>query len=148
MAVHLEVRFAVDDADLSALHRRAFGSDDPEHSPAQPWSSRLERHSLTWVGAFESGALVGFVHAVWDGGLHAFVLDTAVDPAFQRRAASGGVGRRLVDAVSTEAFRAGCTWVHVDYSPESADFYERVCGFRPTHAGLRSAEERPPTRRP
>ena len=55
-----------------------------------------------------------------------------VDPGFQRL----GIGRDLVRTVTDEAFRAGCHWVHVDYEPEYASFYERACGFRPTSAGL------------
>src|SRR6202789_1109800 len=136
MTVELKVRFPVDDAELSLLHHRAFSPDrpDPETAP-DGWAQRLERHSLTWVGAFSSGRLVGFVHAVWDGGTHAFILDTAVHPDFQRL----GIGRNLVRAVTDEAFRAGCDWVHVDYEPVFASFYENACGFRPTPAGLRSA---------
>jgi GNAT superfamily N-acetyltransferase len=58
-----------------------------------------------------------------------------VHPDFQRL----GIGRDLVRAVTNEAFKAGCDWVHVDYEPEFASFYENACGFRPTPAGLRSA---------
>jgi ribosomal protein S18 acetylase RimI-like enzyme len=134
MTVELKVRFPVDDAALSMLHHRAFSPDCPDTDPAhRPWASRLERHSLTWVGAFSSGQLVGFVHAVWDGGTHAFILDTAVHPDFQRL----GIGRDLVQAVTAEAFKAGCEWVHVDYEAGLAGFYENACGFRPTPAGLR-----------
>ena len=135
MSVELQVRFPVDDAELSALHHRAFGPDQPETDAAiRPWAERLERHSLTWVGAFSAGRLIGFVHVVWDGGTHAFILDTMVDPDFQRL----GIGRDLVRTVTDEAFRAGCDWVHVDYEPEYVTFYQRACGFRPTSAGLRS----------
>jgi GNAT superfamily N-acetyltransferase len=151
MTVVLKVRFPVDDAALSALHHQAFSRELPdEDAVIRPWADRLERHSLTWIGAFSSGRLVGFVHAVWDGGIHAFILDTAVHPDFQRL----GIGRDLVRAVTDEAFRAGCDWVHVDYEPEFASFYESACGFRPTPAGLRSAgrtgdvasTSRPPSR--
>ena len=140
MTVELKVKFPVDDAALSELHRRAFSPDGPDGPDSdgvpRPWASRLERHSLTWIGAFSSGQLVGFVHAVWDGGTHAFILDTAVDPDFQRR----GIGRDLVNAVTAEAFTAGCEWVHVDYEAGLAGFYENECGFRPTSAGLRSCD--------
>ena len=136
MTVELKVRFPVDDAELSLLHHRAFSPDRPVPATAiAGWAQRLERHSLTWAGAFSSGRLVGFVHAVWDGGTHAFILDTMVHPDFQRL----GIGRDLVRTVTDEAFKAGCDWVHVDYEPEFASFYENACGFRPTSAGLRSA---------
>ena len=140
VAVELRVKFPVDDGVLSALHHRAFSPGRPGTDVAiRPWAGRLERHSLTWVGAFSSGRLVGFVHAVWDGGTHAFILDTAVHPDFRRL----GIGRDLVRAVTDEAFRAGCEWVHVDYEPELVSFYENACGFRPTAAGLRSPREAP-----
>jgi ribosomal protein S18 acetylase RimI-like enzyme len=135
MTAELKIRFPVDDAALSVLHHRAFSPDRPDTGAVTPWADRLERHSLTWVGAFSCGRLVGFVHAVWDGGTHAFILDTAVHPDFQRL----GIGRDLVRAVTDEAFKAGCDWVHVDYEAALASFYENDCGFRPTPAGLRSA---------
>ena len=135
MKVELEVRFPVDDAVLSALHHQAFSPDAADADIAiQRWASRLERHSLTWVGAFSAGRLVGFAHAVWDGGTHAFILDTAVHPDFQRRHRGD-----LVRTVTAEAFGAGCEWVHVDYEAAVAGFYQNACGFRPTLAGLRSS---------
>jgi len=127
--IEMVVRFPVDDDALSDLHARAFGS--PGHGP-QPWSVRLERHSLAWVGAFRGEALVGFVHACWDGGLHAFLLDTVVDPACQRR----GIARALVDLLAEQVAAAGCEWLHVDYEPHLVAFYEDACRFRPTTAGL------------
>ncbi|WP_405593115.1 GNAT family N-acetyltransferase [Streptomyces sp. NBC_01190] len=136
--VELKIRFPVDDVVLSALHHAAFDPDSAvDDFTVIPWASRLERHSLTWIGAFSGARLVGFVHAVWDGGAHAFVLDTSVHPEFQRR----NIGKDLVDAVTVEAVRAGCEWVHVDYDEENVDFYEKACGFRPTPAGLRSARD-------
>ena len=127
---HLEVRikYPVDDEVLTALHARAFGS-----TPAgiEPWAERLGRHSVSWVGAFDTDRLVGFVHACWDGGPHAFLLDTIVDPAYRHR----GVGRALVSALRIEVAAAGCEWLHVDFEPHLATFYAE-CGFRPTAAGL------------
>lgn len=109
--IELVPRFDVRDDELSALHHLAFHPDDPpDAAGVQPWAGRLTGHSLTWVGAFRSGELVGFAHAVWDGGTHAFVLDTVVHPAVRRR----GIGRDLVRAVTAAAFAAGCEWVHVD----------------------------------
>lgn len=97
-----------------------------------PWAQQLDRHGLSWVGAFDGAVLVGFVHLCWDGGRHAFVLDLMVDPVQQRR----GIGRRLVTIVVEEAARAGCEWLHVDYEPHLESFYSDACGFRPTAAGL------------
>ena len=121
-------RFPVDNAEVSGLLGRAFGvSPPPAFDPA---------HALTWVGAFSSGRLVGFVKVVWDGGQHAFILDTAVDPSFQRR----GIGVRVVRAAADAARAAGCGWLHVDYEPHLDSFYRDGCGFRPTLAGLMSLD--------
>lgn len=126
--IHLCSRFAVDDEVLSRLHDSAFGSA----GHVLPWSNRLARFSVSWVGAFDGGRLVGFVHAVWDGGQHAFLLDTAVDPEYRRR----GVGRALVEHLVSDVRDAGCEWLHVDYKPHLRRFYEESCGFRGTDAGL------------
>ena len=46
------------------------------------WRNRVERHSLGWVCAFEAATrLIGFVNVAWDGGAHAFVVDTLVAAA-------------------------------------------------------------------
>ena len=125
----LVVRFAVDDAELSALHTRAFGGDETR---VRPWARRLTAHALTWIGAFEDGRLIGFVQVAWDGGPHAFLIDTAVDPGCRRR----GIGSALVAAAVEQARAAGCEWLHVDYEPHLEQFYLRGTGFRPTTAGL------------
>jgi GNAT superfamily N-acetyltransferase len=127
--IELVSRFPVDDIRLSALHARAFAGD-----PAQirPWAARLERHALTWIGAFDDAELIGFVQVCWDGGSHAFLLDTAVDPGRQHR----GLGAALVEAATREARAAGCAWMHVDFEPHLEHFYRDRCGFRPTAAGL------------
>ena len=125
----LRVRFDVDDAALTRLHARAFGSAVP--TDATPWSARLERYGVSWVGAFVDDRLVGFVHACWDGGAHAFLLDAVVEPAHQGQ----GTGRRLVERLVVEVRAAGCAWLHVDFEPHLEGFY-RSCGFGPTAAGL------------
>lgn len=127
--VELVVRFPVNDRALSELHAQAFGY--PVEAP-DPWAARLERYSVSWIGAFRGADLVGFVHACGDGGLHAFLLDTIVRPDQQRR----GIARALVSRLVEEVAAAGCAWLHVDYVPEHAAFYEGACGFRPTPAGL------------
>ncbi len=128
-SIDVRVRFSVDDAALSALHAAAFTSPT---TTITPWRQRLERHSLTWVGAFAADHLVGFVNLCWDGGAHAVVLDTLVHPDHQRR----GIGAALLRAGALEATRAGCTWLHVDFEAHLRPFYLDACGFRATDAGL------------
>ena len=130
--VGYRVRGAVDDVALSALHDLAFGGEAfGEPGPVLPWNHRLHHHSLTWVEAYAAARLVGFVNVVWDGGTHAFVLDTCVDPEHRR----AGVGRELVRRAADAARAAGCDWLHVDHEPHLGPFYAR-CGFSPTPAGL------------
>ena len=128
VSVRLVVRGEVTDDDLSELHARAF---DGPASPT-PWRQRLERHSLTWIVAVEGDRLVGFVNVAWDGGAHAFLLDTVVDPADQ----GNGIGRALVREAVREATRAGCEWLHVDFEEDLAVFYLDACGFRSSAAGV------------
>ncbi|WP_043598723.1 GNAT family N-acetyltransferase [Cellulomonas flavigena] len=125
----LRVRYDVDDAALTRLHARAFAAPVP--AAPTPWAARLDRHSVTWVGAFHDDALVGFVHACWDGGAHAFLLDAVVDPDHQ----GCGTGTRLVARLLEEVRAAGCEWLHVDCEVHLEGFY-RACGFAPTTAGL------------
>jgi GNAT superfamily N-acetyltransferase len=87
--------------------------------------------SLAFVCAYDGNGLVGFVNLAWDGGYHAFILDTTVHPEYQRR----GIGRGLVGRAVAEAGSRGVEWVHVDFEPRLRGFYER-CGFVSTAAGL------------
>ncbi len=119
----------VDDEELTTLHERAFRASGHGFVP---WSKRLQRHSICWVTAHRGAELVGFVNLIGDGGAHAVLLDTVVLPSLQRQ----GIGTALVRRAIEEARSLGCQYLHVDYEPEAADFYERVCGFQPTAAGL------------
>ncbi|MDB5075520.1 MAG: mshD9 [Chloroflexi bacterium] len=115
----------VTDAELNALFTVSWDGHVP-----RPFGPVLER-SLTYVCAYNGAELVGFVNLAWDGGLHAFVLDTTVYPTLRR----AGIGRRLVQQAVDAARRAGVAWVHVDYEPKLRHFYA-ACGFSPTEAGL------------
>lgn len=129
MTVTYEWRGDVDGAALDALHAEGFGG------PPAPTSDRvgqLRRHSLGWVCASEAGRLVGFVNVAWDGGAHAFLLDTVV----ARHCRGRGVGTALVVRATEGARAAGCEWLHVDYEEHLHAFYTGACGFRPTRAGL------------
>ena len=116
---------AVTNDELNALFVAAWpGFDRRDFGPV------LQR-SLAYVGAYQSARLCGFVNLAWDGGVHAFLLDTTVHPDMRRR----GVGRRLVATAVAEAAARGMEWVHVDFEPPLRDFYA-ACGFQPTEAGL------------
>lgn len=104
---------------------------------AGPRGAELE-HSLCWVSAHVGERLVGFVNVAWDGGVHAFLLDTTVHPEFRRR----GIGVSLVRCAADEARELGAGWLHVDFEPRYTEFYRR-CGFQPTSAGLLSLNEAP-----
>jgi GNAT superfamily N-acetyltransferase len=94
---------------------------------------RVRPHSLGWVTARDAGGtLIGFVNVAWDGGHHAFLLDTRTRGGHQRR----GVGTSLVRRAAMQAKAAGCEWLHVDFEAELAPFYFGACGFRSTGAGL------------
>ena len=100
---------------------------------APGWWNRIRGHSLGWVTARTAGGmLVGFVNVAWDGGDHAFLLDTKTRGDFQR----GGIGTEVVRRAAQHAKAAGCEWLHVDFADELAPFYFGACGFRPTPAGL------------
>jgi ribosomal protein S18 acetylase RimI-like enzyme len=100
---------------------------------APGWWDQIRSHSLGWVSARDGdGVLVGFVNVAWDGGDHAFLIDTKTRGTWQRR----GIGTELVRRAARHAQDAGCEWLHVDFEPELANFYYDACGFRPTDAGL------------
>ena len=115
----------VDNTELNALFAAAWQN----HAPRD--FRPVLRRSLIYVCACMGDTLVGFVNVAWDGGIHAFLLDTTVHPAHGRR----GIGRRLVALAAAEAQARGMEWLHVDYEPHLEPFY-RACGFGPTAAGL------------
>ncbi|MFI8255088.1 GNAT family N-acetyltransferase [Streptomyces filamentosus] len=128
MAIIYEWRADFDNASLNALHAEGFDGPPSETD----WLSRVRRHSLGWVCAHEDGNLTGFVNVAWDGGVHAFLLDTVVAAAGRR----SGIGAELVAEAARQARTAGCTWLHVDFEDHLRPFYFDACGFTPTTAGL------------
>lgn len=113
---------------MNALHAECFAhalSDDD-------WWSQVNRFSLGWVTMRAGDALVGFVNVAWDGGVHAFLIDTMVHSA-QRRL---GYASQLVKVAVDNARASQCEWLHVDFDPHLRDFYLGACGFKPTDAGL------------
>jgi len=93
--------------------------------------SPILARSLAHIGAYAGERLVGFVNVAWDGGLHAFILDTCVARDFRRR----GIATSLVEQATAIARERGATWLHVDFEPHLADFYRNL-GFASTEAGL------------
>ncbi|NUS55931.1 MAG: GNAT family N-acetyltransferase [Streptomycetaceae bacterium] len=113
---------------VNALHAEGF-----DHRPLDiDWLGQVHSHSLGWVCARQGGELVGFVNVAWDGGVHAFVLDTMVKSNLRR----SGIGAGLVEAAVRGARAARCEWLHVDFDDDLRAFYFDTCGFTPTNAGL------------
>ncbi|MFF4355131.1 GNAT family N-acetyltransferase [Streptomyces sp. NPDC001530] len=88
MTITYEWRGDFDNAAVNARHAEAFGHGQ---TPTD-WHAQVHRHSLGWVCARKAGRLVGFVNVAWDGGAHAFILDTMVAQDLRKT----GVGTELV----------------------------------------------------
>ena len=128
MAIAYEWRGEFANPELNTLHAAGF-----DHEPTDDdWWNRVHRHSLGWVCARDGAALVGFVNVAWDGGTHAFILDTVVAAHARRQ----GIGAHLIRLAAQEATAAGAEWLHVDFEPHRSAFYLNHCGFTPTAAGL------------
>lgn len=110
---------------LDVVWKSAWGTS------ASDYIERVLPRSLAYLGAFDGRELIGFVNIAWDGGKHAFIVDTAVHADFRRR----GVATQLVKQAVEVAQARGAEWLHVDYEPHLESFY-RACGFRVTSAGL------------
>ncbi|AGA28275.1 GNAT family N-acetyltransferase [Singulisphaera acidiphila] len=114
--------------EINALHSECFEhplSDDD-------WWTQVNAFSLGWVCMRVSGDLAGFVNVAWDGGVHAFLLDTMITSALRRC----GFATSLVEEAVKHAKASGCEWLHVDFDPHLRDFYFGACKFQPTDAGL------------
>jgi len=110
---------------LDALWRAGWGS------VAGSYRDTVLPRSLAHLGAYDDDRLIGFVNVAWDGGIHAFILDTVVHPDFRRR----GIASDLVRRATETARDRGAHWLHVDFEPHLENFY-RACGFGSTSAGL------------
>ncbi len=136
-AIVFRVRPNIHNAEMDRLHAEGF--DHPVGG--YDWSAQLERHSLTWIGAYRHEELVGFVNVAWDGGVHAFLLDTAVMAHMRNR----GIGSRLVrEAIAAVKRVPGIEWLHVDSDDDLMSEFYLPCGFEPTPAGLVSVAAPPP----
>jgi len=120
-------RGPVSDAEMMTLITAHGGQAVPG------WWDQIRPCSLGWVTArLPDGGLVGFVNLAWDGGDHAFLLDTKVAREHQRQ----GIATALVGHAVRHAEAAGCEWLHVDFEPHLATFYLDACGFQSTPAGV------------
>jgi ribosomal protein S18 acetylase RimI-like enzyme len=125
--IDIRWRAPVTDAEMVTLVRSHGGR------AAGGWWDQIRPHSLGWMTArLADGALIGFVNVAWDGGDHAFLLDTKVATSHQRR----GIATTLVQEAAHHAKAAGCEWLHVDCDDSLKPFYFDACGFTPTMAGL------------
>ena len=127
--MRFEWRAPFDNADVNALHAEGF-----DHAVLDiDWRNQVERHSLGWVCAFEADRLIGFVNVAWDGGAHAFVIDTLVAPGDRRHSGSAAGCSRWPNGRAGPPAANGCTSTS---RKSCAEFYVGVCGFAPTPAGL------------
>jgi len=132
-------RGVVADAELVALTRSHGGRPEPG------WWDKVASHSLGWVTTRTGdGTLVGFVNVAWDGGDHAFLLDTKCHPDWHHQ----GIGTEVVRVAAQHAHSAGCEWLHVDFTADLAPFYLEACGFTSTAAGLIHLRDAPTPPRP
>ena len=111
--------------DLDSLWLSAWGHAGPSN-----YIKVLSR-SLAHICAYDGERLVGFVNVAWDGGIHAFVLDTCVHRSWQRK----GIGTGLIGKAVEVARDRNIVWLHVDYEKHLSSFYHR-CGFSTTQAAL------------
>jgi len=132
--ISYHIQLAVSNDDLNAFFAVAW----PNHAwrDFQP----ILKHSLAYVCGYANNCLIGFVNLAWDGGIHAFLLDTSVHPDWRHR----GIGRQLVLHAITVARERGMEWLHADYEPQLEGFY-RACEFQPTLAGLIALQPAPPS---
>lgn len=116
---------AMSDSELNNLFRVSW----PNHQDRD--FREVIIRSLVYVCAYKGRKLIGFVNVAWDGGFHAFLLDTTVHPDFRRK----GIGTQLVKRAIDACKGKGVEWLHVDCEEYLEPFY-RKCGFLPTKAGL------------
>jgi GNAT superfamily N-acetyltransferase len=125
-SIQFRISPVVTNTELNELIAEAW---DGTHEP-RDFAPVLAR-SLVYVCAYLDDQLIGFVNVAWDGGYHAFLLDTTVRSDLRRR----GIGRELVRRAVDLAREAGAVWLHVDFEQRLTQFY-RKCGFERTEAGL------------
>ena len=129
MDVRYEWRAPFDNADVNTLHAEGFA-----HAVLDiDWRTRSS--GTAWAGSAPSTLhrLVGFVNVAWDGGVHAFVVDTLVARRRRRHAASATGSSRWPNGRAAPPAANGSTSTS---RRTCASFYLGACGFAPTPAGL------------
>jgi ribosomal protein S18 acetylase RimI-like enzyme len=125
----MTITYTISPAVTNEALNELFGAAWDNHTSSD-FTPILSR-SLLYVCAYNGSELIGYVNVAWDGGIHAFLLDTTVDPRWRRQRIGEGLVRRAAKASRAR----GIVWLHVDYEPHLEAFY-RGCGFSPTAAGL------------
>lgn len=123
--INYRINPAVTNDELNSLFANAW-----DKHTTWDFLSVLEK-SLLFVCAYQGVRLIGYVNVAWDGGQHAFILDTTIAKDFRRQ----GIGTKLVRYATAATKEYGIDWIHVDFEPHLQSFYEG-CGFRHTTAGL------------
>jgi GNAT superfamily N-acetyltransferase len=131
-AFQAEWRGGFDNTEVNSLHAEGFSHPPGRHD----WSGQVRRHSLGWVcvrrrSVGEPPPLAGFVNVAWDGGVHAFLLDTVVGAGSRRQ----GIGTMLLRVAIEQVRAAGCEWLHVDFEEHLRPFYLSA-GFSASGAGV------------
>ena len=98
--------------ELNALFANAW----PEPYEDRDFMPVLEK-SLSYICAYQDTELVGFINIAWDGGLHAFLLDTTVHTRFRRQ----GIGQKLIE--KAKSLRSKLNLTVYQENPRSIDFY-------------------------
>lgn len=75
--------------------------------------------------------LIGFLRVITDKGIHAFIVDLNVHPAFQKH----GIGNALVQETVNDLKKEGYYHIQLVFYPELEEFY-RKCGFEIIQAGM------------
>lgn len=83
------------------------------------------------LGAFEDGALVGFVRCVGDGAYILYVQDLIVTPALQRK----GIGRALMRQVSEHFAGVRQFLLITDAEDAVSNTFYRAIGLKTTLGG-------------
>ena len=92
---------------------------------------RALEQSLFLLGAFEDGALVGFVRCVGDGAYILYVQDLIVTPALQRK----GIGRELMRQVSERFAGLRQFLLITDAEDAVSNAFYRAIGLKTTLGG-------------